>query len=109
MDEESIGVLAEIGTKTTLRYAIQLLTPAFLLAKIGGKKIIGYVFRVVLSILLLLFESTEIYYAFHLSRSILASGREAVTRDDIEEISELFRDAKASAKTLMAEDDKFLK
>ena len=37
MDEESIGVLAEIGTKTTLRYAIQLLTPAFLLAKIGGK------------------------------------------------------------------------
>ena len=44
MDEESIGVLAEIGTKTTLRYAIQLLTPAFLLAKIGGKKIIGEVF-----------------------------------------------------------------
>ena len=41
--------------------------------------------------------------------SFTATGREAVTRDDIEEISELFRDAKASAKTLMAEDDKFLK
>lgn len=30
--------LAEIGDKTTLRYAIQLLTPANILARINGKE-----------------------------------------------------------------------
>eukprot|EP00054_Salpingoeca_dolichothecata_P010090 m.56792 g.56792 ORF g.56792 m.56792 type:complete len:457 (+) comp18797_c0_seq3:27-1397(+) len=71
VDDVSLDLLSEIGTKTTLRYAVQLLTPAFLLAKING--------------------------------------REAVSQDDVEEIGELFCDAKASAVTLMKEEDKFLK
>lgn len=70
-EEEAITHLGEIGTTTTLRYAIQLLTPAFLLAKING--------------------------------------REAITADDIQEINDLFRDAKSSARTLMQDEAKYLK
>ena len=36
IDDASLTSLAVLGTKTTLRYAVQLLTPAFLLAKING-------------------------------------------------------------------------
>lgn len=68
--EESLTMLAEIGVNTTLRYAVQLLTPAFLLAKING--------------------------------------RESVERDDIEDINDLFHDAKRSAQTLREGGDKFL-
>jgi len=38
MDEEAITAIGDLGTKTTLRYAVQCLTPAFLLAKINGKE-----------------------------------------------------------------------
>ncbi|XP_042907345.1 ruvB-like 1 [Parasteatoda tepidariorum] len=37
IDEESLCTLGEIGLKTTLRYAVQLLTPASLLAKVNGR------------------------------------------------------------------------
>uniref|UniRef100_A0A8C1A050 RuvB-like AAA-lid domain-containing protein n=1 Tax=Castor canadensis TaxID=51338 RepID=A0A8C1A050_CASCN len=37
ISEEALNHLGEIGTKTTLRYSVQLLTPANLLAKINGK------------------------------------------------------------------------
>ncbi|KAM9482774.1 ruvB-like 1 [Clarias gariepinus] len=40
ISEEALTHLAEIGTKTTLRYAIQLLTPAKLLAQVQGKAVI---------------------------------------------------------------------
>ena len=36
VDEDSLQLLGEIGVKTTLRYAVQLLTPAHLLSKING-------------------------------------------------------------------------
>uniref|UniRef100_A0A8C5XVR4 RuvB-like helicase n=1 Tax=Microcebus murinus TaxID=30608 RepID=A0A8C5XVR4_MICMU len=36
ISEEALNHLGEIGTKTTLRYSVQLLTPAHLLAKING-------------------------------------------------------------------------
>lgn len=39
--DESLQLLSEVGTKTTLRYAIQLLTPGNLLARINGKDSIG--------------------------------------------------------------------
>ena len=71
VQDESYKVLGEIGTKTTLRYAIQLLTPASVLAKING--------------------------------------REAITREDVEEINELFYDAKSSAKLLAEQADKYMK
>lgn len=37
IDEEAITSLSEIGNKTTLRYAVQLLTPAFQSAKVNGR------------------------------------------------------------------------
>ncbi|XP_052329519.1 ruvB-like 1 isoform X1 [Oncorhynchus keta] len=62
ISEEALSHLGEIGTKTTLRYAAQLLTPASLLGRVQGK--------------------------------------EGVEREQVEEINELFYDAKSSAKIL---------
>merc|ERR1711976_1069290 len=62
IEEEALALLGEIGANTSLRYVVQLLTPASILAK--------------------------------------TSGREVITRDDIEEIDSLFYDAKSSAKVL---------
>ena len=53
------------------RYAVQLLTPANILAKINGK--------------------------------------EKISTEEIEEVNDLFYDAKSSAKLLRAEDEKYLK
>ncbi|XP_028397613.1 ruvB-like 1 [Dendronephthya gigantea] len=41
IDEESLQSLGDTGTKTTLRYAVQLLTPAHFLARINGREIIN--------------------------------------------------------------------
>ncbi|TNN59742.1 RuvB-like 1 [Liparis tanakae] len=71
ISEEALSHLAEIGTKTTLRYAVQLLTPASLLGRVQGK--------------------------------------ENVEREQIEEINELFYDAKSSAKILQDQHQKFMK
>lgn len=71
LDEVSMCTLAEIGVKTTLRYAVQLMTPASLLSRING--------------------------------------RECVSKDDVEEINELFFDAKSSAKLLVEQSDKYMK
>ncbi|GFT54656.1 ruvB-like 1 [Trichonephila clavipes] len=71
IDEESLLSLGEIGMKTTLRYAVQLLSPASLLAKLNG--------------------------------------RTSIKKQDIEEISGLFCDAKSSAKLLLEQGDKYLK
>ncbi len=40
LDEASLQVLGEIGIKSTLRYAIQLMTPANILSRINGKEVI---------------------------------------------------------------------
>lgn len=40
IDEESLNFLSEIGSKTTLRFATQLLTPASTTAKICGRQIV---------------------------------------------------------------------
>ncbi|XP_060925555.1 ruvB-like 1 [Limanda limanda] len=71
ISEEALSHLAEIGTKTTLRYAVQLLTPASLLGRVQGK--------------------------------------ESVEREQVEEINELFYDAKSSAKILQDQHHKFMK
>ena len=71
VNEAAIECLGEIGVKTTLRYAVQLMTPASILSRING--------------------------------------REAVGKDDVDEINELFFDAKASAKLLAEQDDKYMK
>merc|ERR1712050_107202 len=70
VDEEALVLLGEIGANTSLRYVVQLLTPASILAK--------------------------------------TSGRDSVTRDDIEEIDSLFFDAKSSAKLLAEQADKYI-
>ena len=40
IDEDSLNLLGEIGVRTTLRYAVQLMTPANLLSKINGRDMI---------------------------------------------------------------------
>eukprot|EP01039_Chlorochromonas_danica_P005734 gene5735-6318_t len=62
IDDEALVALGEIGARTSLRYAVQLLTPARIVAQ--------------------------------------TAGREKITAVEIEEIDELFFDAKASAKLL---------
>jgi len=70
MEQEAIELLGEIGQNTSLRYVVQLMTPASVLAK--------------------------------------TNGRDQVTREDIEEIDQLFYDAKSSAKLLAANADKYI-
>merc|ERR1711959_217026 len=70
IEEEALVLLGEIGANTSLRYVVQLLTPASVLAK--------------------------------------TNGREAITREDIEEIDSLFYDAKSSAKLLAEQADKYI-
>merc|ERR1711907_150395 len=70
VDEEALSKMAEIGATATLRYIVQMLTPAFLLAKIAGKQAVGV--------------------------------------DEVEEINELFMDAKSSAKKLLEHDADYL-
>jgi RuvB-like protein 1 (pontin 52) len=64
VDEEALAALGEIGARTSLRYAVQALTPAKIIAN--------------------------------------TSGRDLVNALDVEEVDELFSDAKASAKVLAA-------
>lgn len=71
INDESLQQLAEIGVNTTLRYAVQIMTPASLLSKVSGKDLVG--------------------------------------KDEINEISELFYDAKSSAKILAEKEDKYMK
>lgn len=70
VEDAALSRLAEIGVDSTLRYAVQMLTPAFLLARIAGKEIVGL--------------------------------------DEIEEVGELFMDAKTSAQTLFKNDEFYL-
>ena len=71
LEEDSCKLLGEIGCRTTLRFAVQLLTPASILAKING--------------------------------------RNTISKEDLEEINELFFDAKSSAKILAEQEDKYMK
>lgn len=68
--DEALAKMGEIGSTTTLRYIVQMLTPAFLLARIAGKDVVGL--------------------------------------DEVEEINELFMDAKTSAQTLLKNDSLYL-
>lgn len=64
IDEEGIAALGEIGARTSLRYAVQMLTPSRIVAQ--------------------------------------TAGRDLIKASDIEEVDELFFDAKASARKLAA-------
>ena len=70
VEEEAYAYLGEIGVRSTLRYAVQLLTPARVLAG--------------------------------------TSGREQITKADVEEVDGLFYDAKASAKILLEQQSGYL-
>merc|ERR1711871_1766608 len=70
MEQEAVELLGEIGQNTSLRYVVQLMTPAAILAK--------------------------------------TNGRETVTREEIEEVDQMFYDAKSSAKLLAANADKYI-
>jgi len=70
VEEDAFAYLGEIGVRSTLRYAVQLLTPSKVLVQ--------------------------------------TNGREAITKEDIEEIDSLFYDAKASAKLLLEQQAGYL-
>jgi RuvB-like protein 1 (pontin 52) len=70
LDEESLSYLGEIGERTSLRHAVQLLTPASIVAK--------------------------------------TNGREQISKGDLEDIAMLFLDAKASARLLQEQPDKYV-
>jgi RuvB-like protein 1 (pontin 52) len=70
MGEEALAALGDISTKTSLRYAVQMLTPCQILAQ--------------------------------------TTGRTEINVGDVEEIDELFFDAKESAKILKKHEDKYL-
>ncbi|XP_005106590.1 ruvB-like 1 [Aplysia californica] len=71
IEDESLKKLAALGVKSTLRYAVQMLTPANIMSRINGK--------------------------------------DSVTSEEIDEVSELFHDAKSSAKILAEQEDKYMK
>lgn len=70
IDEESLAQLGEIGTTTSLRHAVQLLTPAAVLAR--------------------------------------TNGRDDISAGDLDEVAALFHDAKASARLLAEQADKYV-
>merc|ERR1711910_82599 len=70
VDEEALTVLGEVGSKSTLRYAVQLLAPAAVSSKICG--------------------------------------RSNVTAQDIQDVGDLFYDAKTSAEILQRNADKYM-
>jgi len=69
--DESLQTLAEIGNVSTLRYAVQLMTPANILARINGK--------------------------------------DQIEKEEIDEVRDIFLDAKSSAYLLKQEDAKYMK
>ena len=69
LEPEALAGMGEVGARTSLRYAVQMLTPASIIAQ--------------------------------------TSGRDTITAADVEEIDELFLDAKASAK-LLAQSEGYL-
>merc|ERR1711991_267359 len=64
VEEDALVAMGEIGARTSLRYAVQMLTPARIIAE--------------------------------------TAGRESISPVDVEEVDELFYDAKSSAKILAA-------
>ena len=69
VDAEALQAMGEVGARTSLRYSVQMLTPARIIAQ--------------------------------------TAGRENITSEDVEEIDELFFDAKASAR-LLAQSEGYL-
>ena len=70
IEEDALAHLAAIGSNTSLRYAVQLISPSNILAEIDG--------------------------------------RDKINKDDIDEVNNLFFDAKSSAKILQEQADKFI-
>ena len=67
---DALAQLRQIGEQTSLRHAVQLLTPAAMMAK--------------------------------------TSGRDEISTSDVEQVAELFHDAKFTAKLLAEQADKYV-
>merc|ERR1719345_222583 len=70
IEEDALAHLSTIGTKTSLRYVVQLITPAFVLASTLGKL--------------------------------------KISKDEVDEINQLFFDGKTSAKILMEQAEHYI-
>ncbi|RZF35159.1 hypothetical protein LSTR_LSTR007861 [Laodelphax striatellus] len=70
IENDALSLLSEVGSRTTLRYAVQLLTPSSLTARVNGRSVIS--------------------------------------KEDVQEVGQLFLDAKSSARILSQHKDKFM-
>lgn len=70
LEPDALATLSELGSKTTLRYVVQLMTPAAITAKVNG--------------------------------------RSSIIKEDVDEVSSLFLDAKRSAGILTEHKDKYM-
>lgn len=70
VEEEALNILSKVGSESTLRYAVQLLAPCAVTAKIAGKN--------------------------------------SVEPADIQDVGELFLDAKQSAKMLQENAERYM-
>lgn len=107
VDEESLAYLGEIGEQTSLRHAVQLLTPASILAQVSGRP--SWVARPAPPACArrqLIRIVTHAPGAFFFSPQ--TNGRDNITRGDVEETAALFLDAKASAKMLSEQAEKYI-
>ena len=99
MDEDTLVGLGEIGARTSLRHVVQLLTPAAILAKTKGRdticKEVGCV------CVLCLFVGGNVPPLSLLCLTLRQP-------QDLDEIDGLFYDAKASAKLLQDNAEKYI-
>lgn len=113
MDEESLAYLGEIGEQTSLRHAVQLLTPASILAQASARQSRpgpplparpprSAIFAVVV------FCSDRADFLSSFSPLPQTNGRDNISRGDVEETASLFLDAKASAKLLSEQAEKYI-
>jgi len=102
---DSIGILAAVGEKTSLRYLpfLPFLSSLFLLLSNLFNDNFGFGFC-------LCFPPFRFAVQLLTPASILAKtyGHEEITTDDLEQITQLFLDGKASAKILREQELKFL-
>eukprot|EP00439_Symbiodinium_sp_Y106_P025139 s1803_g3.t1 len=82
LEEDALVLLGEIGANTSLRYVVQLLTPASILAKTNGREAIV--------------------------REDIEDGKLKTSPRSLQEIDSLFFDAKSSAKLLAEQADKYI-
>ncbi|KAL0355915.1 UNVERIFIED_CONTAM: RuvB-like protein 1 [Sesamum radiatum] len=98
IDEESLAYLGEIGQQASLRHAVQLLSPASIVAKMNGRDSICKVWKKV---------------DYNLGKNSINDYEKKLLnlylpQADLEEVNSLYLDAKSSAKLLQEQQDRYI-